>query len=195
MWTEPSRLRLMGTAEGAAGELLAATVLPDTVKMEPLVVAGGLLDAELTPPDGLREVWVLPPDASLAPTRLGVAALGQPELVGLSLAFAPAATVTGRMTGPAGAGVPGEVRVEGALGGVLEARAQWLGGTDHDPWITVNEWGQSSASDGSFSLGGLPAGSHTITLRAVGCAPQTLQLGVVAGEAVDLGAVQLEPLD
>jgi hypothetical protein len=194
VWTEASRLLLLGTAEVEDGELLAASVLPDSVKTETLLVSAGLVEATLTPPDGARDVYLLAPDAGLAPAFVGHASLGQPELVGLEVRFEQGATVRGKMVqGPTG--VPGEVRVEGALGGVLEARAQWLGGTDHDPWITVNEWGQSSGADGSFEIAGLPPGSHRVALRGVGCTPRTLDVVVEAGQRVELGEVTLEAAD
>jgi len=86
-----------------------------------------------------------------------------------------------------GEGVPGRVRVEGPVGGALEARAQWLGGTDHDAWITVNEWEQATGLDGAFALDGLPPGQRSLRVQGVGASPRRVEVSVTAGAVTELG--------
>lgn len=85
------------------------------------------------------------------------------------------------------------MRLVGVQGGVLEAQRQWLGGTDHDEWITINEWADASGPDGLFGLEGLASGAVILRLEAIGSLPRDLSVPLEAGVAHDLGAVQLEP--
>ncbi|MCA8920894.1 MAG: hypothetical protein KDD82_03730, partial [Planctomycetes bacterium] len=81
----------------------------------------------------------------------------------------------------------------GRWGAVQEARTQWSTGTDHDPWITVNEWVQASGPDGVFALSGLAPGSHTLELSAIDCLPRVVEFVVEPDGVADLGVLSLEP--
>lgn len=193
VWSEAATLRLQGTVTGWEGEVLVACALADVVHMTPARVGGGgLFEATITPPEGDCRVFLLARDRRLAPIDLGT--VGRDGLLGFRAAFAPGATLTGRLVdGSSGEGIPGRVRLGGALAGVLEAQTQWLGGTDHDEWITVNEWSRATGPDGLFELSGLPAGaSSAMELQAVGALGRSEALSPLEpGELRDLGQLPL----
>jgi len=195
VWTDETPLDVGGYVEGAEGEVLLAVVLPDVVKFVRAEIGGWdrVLEARLEAPAGERRVYLLAKDPGLAPVDLG--APGTDGAVrGFDVDVAPGGAVRGRLvTAEGGAGVAGLIELSGDLGGVYEARAQWLSGTDNDEWITVNEWRQATGPDGLFELRGLPAGTHALALRGLGCAPRTVTVTVEAGEEVDLGPVPVVP--
>lgn len=193
VWTDATQLRLQGRVAGAGGELLAVSVLPDVARMHRLELPGGDLDATLDVPDGPQTVVLLPPDRRLAPVSLGVVP-GTGELTGFEVEFPEAGRVRGSLR-CGGRPAAGRIVLGGAWGAVQEARVQWESGTDHDPWITVNEWAQASGPDGAFSLDGLAPGAHTLELSALGCRPRSVAFEVGPGGDVDLGELELEPAE
>lgn len=192
VWSEARTVHLRGRLTNYRGPLLVACALPDVVHMTKTVVgADGALDLEVTPPDGDLRVFLLAHDRRLAPIDLGRVDGIEP---GFAVGFAPGARVSGRMVDrETGNGVAGRVRLVGIQGGVLEAQRQWLGGTDHDEWITINEWADASGPDGLFGLEGLAPGTAILRLEAVGSLPRDLSVPLEPGLTHDLGALQLEP--
>ena len=189
-WSPAAALTLTGQVEGWSGPVLVACALPDVVHMtRGAAVADGRLEARVGPPGGPSRVFLLARDRRLAPLEVA------PGRGGFQVAFQPGARLTGRLVdAESGRGVPGRVRVRGALGGVLEARAQWLGGTDHDPWITVNEWAQATGPEGAFELIGLPPGPLELVLEGVGAVARSEAVPPLeSGEARDLGQLRVEP--
>ena len=189
-WSPAAALTLTGQVEDWSGPVLVACALPDVVHMtRGAAVADGRLEARVGPPGGPSRVFLLARDRRLAPLEVA------PGPGGFQVAFQPGARLTGRLVdAESGRGVPGRVRVRGALGGVLEARAQWLGGTDHDPWITVNEWAQATGPEGAFELIGLPPGPLELVLEGVGAVARSEAVPPLeSGEARDLGQLRVEP--
>ncbi|MGE0711671.1 MAG: carboxypeptidase regulatory-like domain-containing protein [Planctomycetota bacterium] len=187
VWTPPATRPLRGRLEHRGRALLVVT-LGDVAKTCEVLAPEGALDQEVTAPDGEWEVYLLPPRRDLAPMRVKVEG---GALTPAAKAFARGGAVTGRLRAR-GQPVPGTLLVAGRLGAVVEARAQWLGRTANDEWITVNEWHQASAPDGRFSLEGLPAGEHTLELAGIGAGKRSLKVVVAAGETTDLGDVELD---
>ncbi len=194
VWTENAPLRVEGRVQGGGSELLAAVVLADVVRTSRVRLDGeGSLNTRLHAPGGAREVFLVAPDPALAPLRLGQAPAGEEgALRDLDLRFARGGTLTGRLIDARGNGVPARARIEGPLGGVVEARTQWLTQTANDVWITVNEWPQAAGPDGRFALEGLPPGVHRLRIEGVGCVTRLVEVEVVARETTDLGEVRLE---
>ncbi|MEZ6188078.1 MAG: carboxypeptidase regulatory-like domain-containing protein [Planctomycetota bacterium] len=193
VWTEGQQLRLQGRVLGGGGRLLALTVRPDVARMHALEAPGGDLDATLDVPAGPQSVLLVPADQGLAPVLLG-AVPSTGELSGFEVSFPRAGIVRGRLQ-VAGHPTAGRVVLGGVWGAAQEARVQWSTGTDHDSWITVNEWAQASGPDGVFALGGLAPGTHALELSAIGARPRSLTVEVAADGAVDLGALELEPAE
>lgn len=192
VWSEATSFDLQGWISGYEGEVLVASVLPDVVHMtRARVNTGGLLDATITLPAGPARVFLIAHDRRLAPIELGQVGPGG-ALRGVRAAFAPGARVTGRLVDArTGRGIPGRVRLAGPVAGVLEAQTQWLGGTDHDEWITVNEWSRATGPDGLFELDGVPTGVTLLQLEALGAV--TRSEGLDLQRLRDLGDLPLEP--
>lgn len=173
-WTRETAIEVRGAVAGHEGDVLVATVLPDVVHMSHARVIDGRLDTTITPPAGAARVFLVAPDRRLAPVELGTVGDGVDRLE-FDARFVEGARVTGRLAVDRnGVGVPGRVRVDGPLAGALEAQEQWLGGTDHDEWITVNEWTRATTAGGDFELTGLPPGEATVHLEGVGASPRTI---------------------
>jgi hypothetical protein len=184
-WTPPRTVKLKGSV-AARGHLLAVIVLPDVAKTFD-VPTQGKLDQDLSAPDGDWEAYLLPLRSDWAPLRLRAkGATLQP----VSDTFPRAGSVSGRLT-LTGKPVPGQVRVAGRLGAVVEARAQWTSRTANDEWITINEWHQASAPDGRFRLDSLPPGTHTLRLSAVGAGTREVVVRVQAGKTTAVGEVAI----
>lgn len=195
VWTQAGQLRLDGRVHGYEGEALVVCVLPDVAHLTRAVVQnGGLVQVEVTPPAGACQVFLLARDRRLAPLDLGRAGESSAPLL-FDATFLPGATLRGRLVDAAqGQGIPGRVRLPGALAAALEAQAQWLGGTDEDEWITINEWSRATGPDGSFELTSLPPGPLALDLQALGAAPRQAPIDpLVQGETRDLRDLPLQP--
>lgn len=206
VWTQANTVDLQGRITGYEGEVLVASVLADVVHMSRAYVGSdGALDTSITLPAGEARVFLIAHDRRLAPLELGEIGPGR-GLRDVRASFVYGARVSGRLVdAETGRGVPGRVRFDGAIAGALEAQTQWLGGTDHDEWITVNEWSRATGPDGVFVVDGVPAGArslrtpfssraerHTIRFEALGAEPRTESLDEDHGH-LDLGDVPLEP--
>lgn len=180
---------------GYEGEALVVCVLPDVAHLTRAVIqSSGLVQVEVTPPAGACQVFLLARDRRLAPLDLGRAGESGAPLL-FDATFLPGATLRGRLVDAAqGQGIPGRVRLPGALAAALEAQAQWLGGTDEDEWITINEWSRATGPDGRFELTSLPPGPLALDLQALGAAPRQAPIEPLAqGEARDLRDLPLQP--
>lgn len=191
VWTGRRSVRLRGRIAGYQGPLLVVCALPDVVHMTRAEVGpAGQLDLTATPPEGDLRVFLLGWDRRLAPIDLGrVDGIAD----GFEVRFARGAQLRGRLVdGETGRGIPGRVRLAGVRGGVHEAQRQWLGGTDHDAWITVNEWAEGTGPDGLFQLDGLGEGTAHLELEGVGAVTRSEVVGV-GGSQVDAGSLRLAP--
>jgi Carboxypeptidase regulatory-like domain len=152
--------------------------------------------AEAAVLQGASRTWALLADVS---GRLTAAGLPDEQEVALNLFEAgfPPLVVQGRpsrlprqVTLSSGAMVSGRItdRDHRAIAGATVEAETWIARSPR-----LLHLRDKSKADGSFTLGGLPAGRLTLTLRALGYASGVEPLELAAGERRELGSRVLEP--
>ncbi len=158
----------------------SGTIFLTNVPVSAVGTGGGGFYTTRSGPDGSYLLGGLPPGsydlsfggAPYLPQSLPGVMLNDGQTLTTNLALALGAGVQGIVTG-------GGLPVAGAV-----VFATDPAGNQHTAVTDTN---------GTFALGGLPAGAYGVTIEAVGHAPRAATTTLAAGTTVDLGVVALDP--